>query len=134
MNEKITGSVLNNELVAMSVLFRDGPEPYRTLKFTLSNGDFINIDVDVWGVPMGVEIVYGNFPQIADIRIGCIPKKEVLRRLLSASTRLSTINELKEALTQEVNDSLNVIRLGHLYEETGKYTTKIIRKQNGENK
>ena len=53
MNEKISGSLLNEQLITMYVLFRDGPKPYRTLSFTLDNGDIINIDTDDHGDPMG---------------------------------------------------------------------------------
>lgn len=153
MNEKITGSVLYGNLHAIHVLFRDGPKPYRTLAFTLDNGDLINVDIDDNGDPMGVEVVYLD-SQTPDGIFRCgkdnkVKKEAIVRRLLSASTRLCMIHAIQESLTREVNQCLDVVRFGGMHEptsinkvthrevlcedlETGKYTTKIIRKQDGE--
>ena len=122
MNEKITGSVLYGNLHALSVLFRDGPKPYRTLAFTLDNGDLINIDVDDNGEPMGVEVVYMNSPTPDGVfRCGKdnkVRKEVIVRRLLSASTRLSMISAMQDALTREVNQCLDVVRFGGMYATT----------------
>jgi len=130
MNERITGSFLYGNLRAMSVLFRDGPKPYRTLKFTLENGDLINVDVDDHGDPMGVEIVYMNSPSDAQAfrfdKKHRVKKEAIVRRLLSASTRLSMFNAIQEALTREVNESLEVIL------HSGMYVTTDINKVDGE--
>ncbi len=122
MNEKITGSVLYGNLHAISVLFRDGPKPYKTLSFTLDNDDLINVDVDDHGDPMGVEVVYLN-SQTPDGVFRCgkgnkVKKEEIVRRLLSASTRLSMINVIQESLTREVNQLLDVVRFGGMYATT----------------
>ncbi len=123
MNEKIVGSLLNEDLIAMYVLFRDGLKVYETLSFVMDNGDYLNVDVDDRGDPIGVEIVYmdsqdsgGSFRLDKNHRV----KKEVImRRLLSASTRLSFINVIQEALAREVNQSLDVIRYSGMYSTTG---------------
>lgn len=127
MEEKIVGSLLNNELITMYVLFRDGPKPDRTLSFTLANGDHINVDVDNFGNPMGIEIVYmeSNIPDgIFRFDKNHMAKKEaIVLRLLFASTRLCMIHDIKEALTHDVNQCLDVIRFGHMYDTTWIDTT-----------
>lgn len=127
MGAKIIGSLLNHELVAMYVLFRDGPKADQTLSFTLNNGDHINVDVDSNGDPIGVEIVYleSNTPD-GIFRLyenHEVEKEAIVLRLLSASTRLCMIYSLKKALTHEVNRCLDVIRFSGMYATTGVDTT-----------
>lgn len=123
MNEKISGSFLNGDMVAMYVVFRDGPKPSRTLNFTLDNGDIINIDTDDHGDPMGVEIVYMESPVHEGIfRLytnHVIKKEKILRQLLATTTRLTMINMMKEVLVREVNQSLDQIMCNRMYDMTG---------------
>ncbi len=119
MNERITGSFLYGNLRAMSVLFRDGPNPYKTLQFTLDDGDLINVDVDDRGDPIGLEIVYMNSPSDAKAfrfdKKHRVKKEAIIRRILSASTRLSIFNAIQDAPTQEINESLDVILHSGMY-------------------
>ena len=130
MNEKMTGSFLYGNLRAMSVLFRDGPKPYKTLQFTLENGDLINIDIDDLGDPMGVEIVYMNSPSDANAfrfdKKHRVKKEAIVRRLLAACTRLTMINMMQGALTEEINKCLDVVM------HSGMYVTTDINKVDGE--
>jgi len=127
MSSKIVGSLLNHQLIAMYVLFRDGPKADRTLSFTLANGDHINVDVDNRGDPIGVEIVYmeSNTPDgiFRFDKNHKAKKEEIVLRLLSASTRLCMIHAIKESLIHEVNQCLDVIRFGGMYAVTGIDTT-----------
>lgn len=127
MNEKISGSLLNGNLIAMYVLFRDGPKADQTLSFTLNNGDHINVDIDDHGDPIGVEIVYMESPKVEGVfRFDTnhrVKKEAIVRRLLAASTRLTMIRRMEEALTEEVNTCLDVIARGHMYSTTGIETT-----------
>lgn len=130
MNEQIVGSFLYGKLRAMFVLFRDGPKPYKTLKFTLDNGNLINVDIDDRGDPMGVEIVYMNSPSDAKAfrfdKKHRVEKEAILRRLLAATTRLTMIRMMQESLTEEVNTCLDVIL------HKGMYSTTDINKVDGE--
>jgi len=122
MDEKITGSLLNGNLIAMYVLFHDGTKPYKTLAFTLDNCDLMNVDIDDRGEPMGVEIIYVDSPTDK----GCFifdtnhraKKEAIVRRLLAAITRLTMIRMMQEALTEEVNMCLNVIVDSGMYSTT----------------
>lgn len=130
MNERITGSFLYGNLKALSVLFRDGPKPYKTLQFTFENGDLINVDIDDRGEPMGVEIIYmdsptdkGGFRFDAKHRV---KKEAIVRRLLAATTRLTMVRMMQKSLTEEVNTCLDVIL------HSGMYSTTDINKVDGE--
>lgn len=127
MDERINGSFLNGNLIAMHVLFRDGPKPYKTLQFTLDNGDLMKVDIDDRGEPMGVEIVYMDSPTTErGFRFNTnhrVKKKAIVRRLLAASTRLTMIRMMQESLAEEVNTCLEMIRHRGMYSTTGIDTT-----------
>lgn len=128
MDEKISGSFLNGNMVGLYVLFRDGPKEADTLYFDLDNGDHINVDVDDHGEPIGVEIVYmephGNDNGIFKCgKDNKVKKEAIVRRLLAASTRLTMIRMMQESLAEEVNTCLEVIRHRGMYSTTGIDTT-----------
>ena len=130
MDERITGSFLYGNLKALSVLFRDGPKPYKTLQFTFENGDLINIDIDDRGEPMELEIIYMDSPtDKGGFRFDTnhrVKKEAILRRLLAAATRLTMIRMMQESLIEEVNTCLDVIL------HSGMYSTIDINKVDGE--
>lgn len=127
MNAKISGSVLNEDLIAMYVLFRDGPKADKTLPFIMDNGDHINVDIDERGDTIGVEIVYVDSTESQGVfRFDTnhrVKKEAIVQRLLAASARLTMISMMQEAMTEEVNKCLDVIRFSGMYTLTGIDTT-----------